>query len=566
MGGAVSSVVDVVSDVVGGAVDVVSDVGSFIDDNVIQPALDDPIGTAAKVAAVATGNPQLLPVISGGQALASGADLGDVAKAAGTSYVAGQVGGDVGGAVASETGSQLAGNIAAGAAAGGTGAAISGGDVGTGLLTGGINAGIAQGVNAAVDTGSNLLSGTTPSTGTTGMDDTLASFIEQDAQNLAQQGYSADTIANIMQQNYGVDQYAAANIGSIATTGMPGDITSVLTQDYGADLTGLAQSAGVDNNTLTSLLKQFGTAAVKSLLGSKTGTTTGAQQGAAGTTGGLLGAGANYFLSQNQLGKLQDAYAQNVAQQQAATQQAQQAATFKPVGMTTAFGTSQFQVDPTTGQLVSAGYTASPELAAQRERLFGLGAAALPTTADTQAVQQQYIAQQQGLLAPGREQQLAQLRNRQYQRGTTGLATGGTVAGYAPNAAGLMATNPEMAAYYNSLAQQNAQLAANAPTYAQNLLNQQIATGTGLFGAANTLEGYAQQPLTTAANLGTLSSTAGAKAGQLGLLGGQAASQTALQGQLAGIYGQGQALSSAVNPLVTAAQQGLSTAIGNWLS
>ncbi len=589
MGGAVSSVVDVVSDVVGGAVDVVSDVGSFIDDNVIQPALDDPIGTAAKVAAVATGNPQLLPVISGGQALASGADLGDVAKAAGTSYVAGQVGGDVGGAVASETGSQLAGNIAAGAAAGGTGAAISGGDVGTGLLTGGINAGIAQGVNAAVDTGYNLLSGANaannapvtdlstqstidslgnvvPSTGITGMDDTLASFIEQDAQNLAQQGYSADTIANIMQQNYGVDQYAAANIGSIATTGMPGDITSVLTQDYGADLTGLAQSAGVDNNTLTSLLKQFGTAAVKSLLGSKAGTTTGAQQGAAGTTGGLLGAGANYFLSQNQLGKLQEAYAQNVAQQQAATQQAQQAATFKPVGMTTAFGTSQFQVDPTTGQLVSAGYTASPELAAQRERLFGLGAAALPTTADTQAVQQQYIAQQQGLLAPGREQQLAQLRNRQYQRGTTGLATGGTVAGYAPNAAGLMATNPEMAAYYNSLAQQNAQLAANAPTYAQNLLNQQIQTGTGLFGAANILEGYAQQPLTTAANLGTLSSTAGAKAGQLGLLGGQAASQTALQGQLAGIYGQGQALSSAVNPLVTAAQQGLSTAIGNWLS
>lgn len=570
MGGAVSSVVELVDDAIDDTVEIVSDAGSFIDDAVIQPALDDPIKTAATVAAISTGNAYLVPAINAGATVAQGGSLEDAALSAGTSYVAGQVGGAVGGEVAGATGSDVAGAVAGGAAAGGTGAAVLGGDIGTGLLTGGINSAINQGVGAVVDAGSNLLSGTTtPTIGTTGMDDTLSSFIEQDAFDLAQMGYDADTISQLMQQNYGVDQYAAANIGSIATTGMPGDITEILTQDYGADLTGAAASAGIDNSTLTGLLKQFGTAAVKSLLGvggGQGGARPGQPGTTGGTTGGLLGAGVNYALSAQQIGKLQDAYAQNVAAQQASVKQAQQQASFTPFGVTTPFGQSQFQVDPATGKLTSAGYTASPELAAQRERLFGLGAAALPTTADTQAIQQQYISQQQGLLAPGREQQLAQLRNRQFQRGTTGLATGGTMAGYAPNAQGLMATNPEMAAYYNSLAQTDATLAANAPTYAQNLLNQQIATGTGLFGAANTLEGYAQQPLTLAANLGQLSSAAGAKAGQLGLLGSQSALQTGLTGQLAGIYGQGQALNTAVNPLVTAAQQGLSTAIGNWLS
>jgi hypothetical protein len=316
------------------------------------------------------------------------------------------------------------------------------------------------------------------------------------------------------------------------------------------------------------LIKQYGSQAVKALLG---GAGSAAQRKALGLgpstgTGGLLGAGANYFLNQNQLGRLSTAYDQNVAAQQAATQTAQQQASFTPVGMTTAFGQSNFAFDPATGKLTSAGYTPTSQVAGQVQNLFGMGAAALPTTTNPQAIQEQYIAQQQGLLAPGREQQLAQLQNRQYQRGTSGLATGGTMAGYAPNAQGLMATNPELAAYYNSLAQQDAQLAANAPTYAQNQLNAQIATGTGLFGAANTLEGYAQQPLSLSANLGTSGATAGAKAGYYGLLGNQSALATQLQGQQANIYGQGAALGSVVNPLATAASQGLSNVLGNWLS
>ncbi len=241
-----------------------------------------------------------------------------------------------------------------------------------------------------------------------------------------------------------------------------------------------------------------------------------------------------FYLSAQQRQAIQNAYNQQAQQVGLAAARAQQQATFKPVGITTAFGQSQFQVDPATGQLVSAGYTPTAQTSQQIQNLFGLGAQALPTTADTQAIQQQYIAQQQGLLAPGREQQLAQLRNRHYQRDTGGLATGGTVAGYAPGAAGLMQTNPEMAAYYNALAREDAALSANAPTYAQNLLNAQINTGTGLFGAANTLEGYARQPLALSTDLAKAQAASGAYAGQLGLTGQRQAAQLAAEGALLG--------------------------------
>ena len=283
------------------------------------------------------------------------------------------------------------------------------------------------------------------------------------------------------------------------------------------------------------------------------------------TAGGLLGAGANYLLSQNQLGKLAEAYQQNVAQQQQATQQAVNLSQFKPVGVTTAFGTANYTVDPVTGQITQAGYTSTPQLQAAQQGLLSAGQAMIPT-GSLQDQAATILSQQQGLLAPGREQQLAQLRNRQYQRGTTGLATGGTRAGYTPNAQGLMATNPEMAAYYNALAQQDAQLAASAQQQALQQAQGQAGLAGTLFGQAGTLESLAQQPLTLGTSLANLQATTGTQAGRLGLLGGQGAAATQLQGQLAGIYGQGQALGNVANPLLTAAQQGLSTAIGNWLS
>ena len=193
-----------------------------------------------------------------------------------------------------------------------------------------------------------------------------------------------------------------------------------------------------------------------------------------------------------------------------AAAQAAQMAQFRPVGVTTRFGKSGFNYDP-SGKLIGAGYQVAPDVAAMRESLMGMAGTGLGQTQQIQAFQpqvntaaqglfnlgqsyvgqnpqavaQQYMNQQQQLLAPGREQQLAQLTNQQQQQGRLGLATGGTSAGYTAGAPGLQATNPQMAAYYNAMAQQDAQLGANAQTYG----NQQVQFGQGLMTGGLNLAG-----------------------------------------------------------------------------
>jgi len=201
--------------------------------------------------------------------------------------------------------------------------------------------------------------------------------------------------------------------------------------------------------------------------------------------------------------------AQAAAQQSQAARDAAAAAAFRPVGMTTAFGTSQFtrSIDPATGMpyVSSAGYTAAPELAALQQQLMSQYGGGM-TSAQQQAQQLQalgpaaqqlfqagggylatspeqaradYMRTQQAALAPGQEQQLAEIRNQLFQTGRSGLATGGTVAG------GMQSSNPELQAYYNSLAQQNLGLAAGAEQAAQ----QRQAFGAGLFGTGAQLLG-----------------------------------------------------------------------------
>jgi hypothetical protein len=196
-------------------------------------------------------------------------------------------------------------------------------------------------------------------------------------------------------------------------------------------------------------------------------------------------------------------------QQRAAGITAANISAFRPVGMTTRFGTSQFtrEVDPRTGvpYISSAGYIAAPEIAGLQDRLFGqfgaglsqaeqmgqqyapLGGAAQNlfglgqqylATSPEQA-RQDFIQSQQAVLAPGREQQLAGIRNRLFQTGRGGLATGGTAAG------GMQQTNPELAAYYNALAQQDLGLASQAEQASQ----QRIGFGAGLFGTGGNLLG-----------------------------------------------------------------------------
>jgi hypothetical protein len=250
--------------------------------------------------------------------------------------------------------------------------------------------------------------------------------------------------------------------------------------------------------------------------------------------------------------------------QRYAADQAAQAARFTPVGIKTNLGSSNFTMNP-DGTISSAGYTIDPRLQNIQNNIYGqagaynpeaIGQAAQPlmggasslfnlgqqylATSPQQAAQD-YMAQQQGLLAPGREQQLAGLRNQQYQTGRTGLATGGTVAG------GMQQTNPELAAYYNSIAQQNATLAAQSDAYGQ----QRTQFGAGLFGTGGSLlgqvpslttagygplqtqlglvgniEGMGQQPFDLSTALGAKQATAGANVGNALLTGGINAAKT----------------------------------------
>lgn len=203
------------------------------------------------------------------------------------------------------------------------------------------------------------------------------------------------------------------------------------------------------------------------------------------------------------IGALGTGYAANQAAGNATTSanQAAQMAQFRPVGVTTRFGRSGFNYGP-QGELVGAGYQVAPDIAAMREGLLGMAGTGLSQAQTAQAMQpgitaagqglfnlgqqyvaqtpqeaaQQFMTQQQALLAPGREQQLAQVTNQQQQQGRLGLATGATTAGYSAGAPGLQASNPQMAALFNARALQDAQLAAQANQAAQ----QQIQFGQGL--------------------------------------------------------------------------------------
>jgi hypothetical protein len=69
----------------------------------------------------------------------------------------------------------------------------------------------------------------------------------------------------------------------------------------------------------------------------------------------------------------------------AETAAAKASAQFRPIGMTTRFGTSQFQVDPVTGRLTSAGYTLTPEAKNAQDRLVKLAESGLQQAEGAQA-------------------------------------------------------------------------------------------------------------------------------------------------------------------------------------
>jgi hypothetical protein len=241
-------------------------------------------------------------------------------------------------------------------------------------------------------------------------------------------------------------------------------------------------------------------------------------------TAGLISGGLNTVGGLLQGETTKDAMNQLAEKQAALAEKTLQMGKFQPVGVTTRFGTSAFTTDPTTGAITPS-YTLSPEAKAYQDALAGMGTQALTAGQgimnlgqqyvgeSPEAVRNRYLSTQRALLAPQQEQTLAALRNRQAATGRGGLAFGAT-------SDGMMATNPEMAAYYNSLAQTERQLAANAETQYQNQVN----FGTGLLGSATTpftnvfgaqkgVELAAQQPLELSTNFANTVATRGAAQG-----------------------------------------------------
>ena len=178
------------------------------------------------------------------------------------------------------------------------------------------------------------------------------------------------------------------------------------------------------------------------------------------------------------------------------------AAKFRPVGVTTRFGSSAFTTDA-EGNVIGAGYAPSQEIRGYQDRLstlagqgmtdiegaraayqpltgaaqslFNLGQGYLAKSPDQAAAD--YIAKQQALITPSRQNQLAELQNRLFQQGRGGAATA--------QGGNLMATSPEYAGYYNALAQQDLVLAAQADEEARR----RIQFGSGLFDTGANLQG-----------------------------------------------------------------------------
>jgi hypothetical protein len=254
--------------------------------------------------------------------------------------------------------------------------------------------------------------------------------------------------------------------------------------------------------------------------------------GLLGTIGGIIGG--------NKASKAAAAQAEAL---RAAGQTAFESSRFRPVGVTTAFGTSNFNVDPTTGALLGAGYQLTPEMQAIQggllsqaggagmdftgqglqgaQSLFNLGQQYLAQS--PQEAAQQYMTQQQALLQPGREQAQAGLTQNLFNTGRGGLAVA---------QGGMMgAANPEQQALLNAQAMQDLQLAARA----QQAGMDQTSFGAGLFGmgadvatagysplqsalaGATGIENLGQKALSLGMNLGETATAANQRAAQLRL-------------------------------------------------
>lgn len=359
--------------------------------------------------------------------------------------------------------------------------------------------------------------------------------------------------------------------------------------------------------------------------------------------GSLVGGALGLLGSRSQASAAESAARESANAQLEAARIAAEESRFRPVGITSRFGTSRFTFGP-EGRLAGAAYDVAPDIASIRDRLlsqaggeqfsqqamqraqglFGLGEQFLPTSPETTispeaaayaaqlrglsgqimptaydptAAAQQYVEQQQALLRPERERQLAETREGLFRGGRGGLAVA--------QGGDLQATNPEMAAYFNAIARQDAELAARgseigrqrlaedirlgttlgagaldtqqrAEQLARERLLSNLNVGTGLFstglnlatggydplktqvGLASTLEELGMSPLNVGSALGGRAMEGGAVAGRSLLAGGVGAAETVRPS--AAYTATGNFLSD------LAGNRQLTSGVGNWLS
>lgn len=244
-----------------------------------------------------------------------------------------------------------------------------------------------------------------------------------------------------------------------------------------------------------------------------------------GIEAALIGGGLGLLGSSMQADAAQGAAQSNVE----AARLAADAQKFRPVGVTTRFGTSNFQTDA-NGNVIGAGYNVAPDIAAMRDRLFSqAGGQGFQTADQAQMAQQglfnlgnQYLAQspeaaaqqwmqsQQALLAPSRQQAQAGLTQNLFNTGRGGVAVA--------QGGGMGAANPEQQALLNAQAMQDLQLASQA----QQQGRAQTQFGAGLFGTGLDIATAGYNPLKTQFGLGQTMEQAGQGAFDLGInLGGR---------------------------------------------
>ena len=243
---------------------------------------------------------------------------------------------------------------------------------------------------------------------------------------------------------------------------------------------------------------------------------------------------AGSIYSSRQAGKAAERAAGTAADAQLeAARIAAEEARFRPVGITTRFGQSQFGFDD-QGRLTSAGYTVSPELQALQERLLGvapgsletalgagaelgairgavpglfglagqllptdvsrqaspeelayaqrlgmLGQQVTPTSYDPTAAAQSYFAEQQAMLDPVRQREEQRLASSVFGRGRAGLSVGDM-------------GQPELFTLAQARGQQDLALAAQSRERARQELQQDIGLGTQLGAAGITARQQAE--------------------------------------------------------------------------